>query len=288
MPVWLTRIWQNRYPYLFLVPSFLGVGVFVLIPFADVVRRSFCNAAGTAFVGLENYQTVCANEAFRLAAGNTIRFLAVCIPLLLALSLGAALLVCSFRRGREFVKAVFLMPMAIPVAAVVLFWRLAFDKEGIVNQIVSLFSMQGTDWMHTDAAFWVLVFAYIWRNLGYDMVLWIAGLAEIPESIYEAARIDGAGKWNIFCRITMPLLAPYLFLTGVLSLVNGFKVYREAWLIAGNYPQDSMYMLQHVFNNWFLRLDMQKMTAGAVLTALAIAFCLAIVQKVSSRKGENG
>lgn len=248
-----------------------------------MLRRSFCNATGTDFVGLENYRTVLTNEAFHLAVGNTFRFLAVCIPLLLLLSLGAALLVCSYRRGQQFVKAAFLMPMAIPVAAVVLFWRLAFDREGIINQILLLFSISDVDWMHTDAAFYVLVFAYLWRNLGYDMVLWMARLAEIPESLYEAAKIDGAGKWKLFRYITFPLLMPYLFLTGVLSLVNGFKVYREAWLIAGNYPQDSIYTLQHVFNNWFLRLDIQKMTAAAVLTAIVIGGMLFAGQSANER-----
>lgn len=268
---------------MFLLPSLVGVGIFILIPFADVIRRSFCNAAGTAFTGWENYRTVLTNEAFRLAAGNTLRFLAVCIPLLLLLSLEAALLVSSCRRGQQFIKAAFLMPMAIPVAAVVLFWRLAFDREGIVNQMLLLFPISGLDWMHTDTAFYVLVFAYLWRNLGYDMVLWMAGLAEIPESLYEAARMDGAGKWKLFRYITLPLLLPYLFLTGVLSLVNGFKVYREAWLIAGNYPQDSIYMLQHVFNNWFLRLDIQKMTAAAVLTAVVTGGMLFAGQSMNER-----
>lgn len=278
----MTRIWRNRYPYLFLLPSFLGVSLFILVPFADVIRRSFCNAAGKVFVGVENYRTVLHNEAFYLAAENTFRFLAVCIPLLLLLSLGAALLICSMRK-KQLVKALFLLPMAIPVAAVVLFWRLTFDGEGLVNQVLGLFGVTGTDWMHTDAAFWVLVFAYLWRNLGYDMVLWMAGLSEIPESLYEAARMDGAGRGRMFWYITLPMLLPYLFLTGVLSLVNGFKVYREAWLICGNYPQDSIYMLQHVFNNWFLRLDIQKMTAAAVLTAVVTGGLLFAGQAVNER-----
>lgn len=268
---------------MFLLPSFAGVGIFILVPFLDVVRRSFANAAGTAFTGLENYKTVLTNKAFYLAAGNTFRFLAVCIPLLLVLSLGAALLLNSFQKGRKLIKAAFLMPMAIPVAAVVLFWRLAFDRAGIFNQMLSLFGLDGVDWMHTGASFYVLVFAYLWRNLGYDMVLWLAGLAAIPQNVYEAARMDGAGRRQIFRYITLPLLLPYLFLTGVLSLVNGFKVYREAWLISGNYPQDSIYMLQHVFNNWFLKLDIQKMTAAAVMTALVLGIILAVVQIFNER-----
>lgn len=257
--------------------------MFVLVPFLDVIRRSFLNAAGTAFVGIGNYRMILSNKAFHLAAGNTLRFLLVCIPLLLILSLGAALLLNSFPRGQKMIKAAFLMPMAIPVATVVLFWRLTFDKAGLLNQIISWFGISGTDWMHTGKAFWVLVFAYLWRNLGYDMVLWLAGLAGIPRHIYEAARMDGAGRWQIFLHITLPLLAPCFFLTGVLSLVNGFKVYREAWLIAGNYPQDSIYMMQHVFNNWFLKLDMQKMTAAAVLTALVLGGILGAAQIINER-----
>ena len=274
---------KNLLPWLLLAPSLLGVGIFTLIPFADVFRRSFQKAVGTGFVGLGNYRTVLDNQAFQLAAGNTGRFLFVCLPLLLVLSLFVALLLEKLGRKGNFLKSGFLLPMAVPAASVVLFWQLFFDREGILNHILENFHIQGPDYMNSSGAFGVLVAVYIWKNLGYDMILWLSGLLGIPESLYEAARIDGAGEVQCFWFITRPLLVQTAFLTGTLSLVNAFKVFREAWMIAGNYPHDSIYMLQNLFNNWFTKLDMQKMTAGAVMLAAVLGIFLILCQKAEER-----
>lgn len=274
---------KNLLPWLLLAPSLLGVGIFTLIPFADVFRRSFQKAVGTGFVGLGNYRTVLDNQAFQLAAGNTGRFLFVCLPLLLGLSLFVALLLERLGRKGNLLKSGFLLPMAVPAASVVLFWQLFFDREGILNHILEIFHIQGPDYMNSSGAFGVLVAVYIWKNLGYDMILWLSGLLGIPESLYEAARIDGAGEVQCFWFITRPLLVQTAFLTGTLSLVNAFKVFREAWMIAGNYPHDSIYMLQNLFNNWFTKLDMQKMTAGAVMLAAVLGILLILCQKAEER-----
>ena len=274
---------KNLLPWLLLAPSLLGVGIFTLIPFADVFRRSFQKAVGTGFVGLGNYRTVLDNQAFQLAAGNTGRFLFVCLPLLLGLSLFVALLLERLGRKGNLLKSGFLLPMAVPAASVVLFWQLFFDREGILNHILEIFHIQGPDYMNSSGAFGVLVAVYIWKNLGYDMILWLSGLLGIPESLYEAARIDGAGEFQCFWYITRPLLVQTAFLTGTLSLVNAFKVFREAWMIAGNYPHDSIYMLQNLFNNWFTKLDMQKMTAGAVMLAAVLGIFLILCQKAEER-----
>lgn len=274
---------KNLLPWLLLAPSLLGVGIFTLIPFADVFRRSFQKAVGTGFVGLGNYRTVLDNQAFQLAAGNTGRFLFVCLPLLLVLSLFVALILEKLGRKGNFLKSGFLLPMAVPAASVVLFWQLFFDREGILNHILENFHIQGPDYMNSSGAFGVLVAVYIWKNLGYDMILWLSGLLGIPESLYEAARIDGAGEVQCFWFITRPLLVQTAFLTGTLSLVNAFKVFREAWMIAGNYPHDSIYMLQNLFNNWFTKLDMQKMTAGAVMLAAVLGIFLILCQKAEER-----
>lgn len=274
---------KNLLPWLLLAPSLLGVGIFTLIPFADVFRRSFQKAVGTGFVGLENYRTVIENQAFRLAAGNTGKFLLICLPMLLCLSLFVALLLERLGRKGNLLKSGFLLPVAVPAASVVLFWQLFFEREGILNHLLENFHIQGPDYMNSLAAFGVLVTVYIWKNLGYDMILWLSGLLGIPESLYEAARIDGAGEVQCFWFITRPLLVQTAFLTGTLSLVNAFKVFREAWMIAGNYPHDSIYMLQNLFNNWFTKLDMQKMTAGAVMLAAVLGIFLILCQKAEER-----
>lgn len=259
---------EVRNGYLFLLPSLLGTGGFVLIPFMDVVKRSFQQAVGNGFVGMENYRMVVENEAFRLAAGNTARFMAVCLPLLLVLSLGTAVLVGHVTKFQRWMKTGFLLPMAIPAASVVVFFQMVFDEKGWLGQLVGIFGITGRDWLASDSAFWILVACYIWKNLGYDMILWLAGLGAIPEEQYEAARVQGAGEWACFWYITLPQLKETTFVTGLLSFVNAFRVFREAYLLAGDYPHESIYMLQHLFNNWFVNLDIQKMTAAAVMLVI--------------------
>lgn len=270
--IWCRKRYGRRYYIgcLFLLPSLLGVAVFHLVPFLDVVRRSFTGVIDGAFVGLDNYRSIFSNQAFLLASRNTVRFLGICVPLLVALSLFIAVLLYRQKRFGQVLKGIFLLPMAIPVASVVLLWRIMFHSHGILSGWLEWLGGQGADWMNTGAAFWVLVVSYLWRNLGYDIVLWVAGLSGISESLYEAARVDGAGEWQCFVRITLPNLLPSLFTILVLSLLNAFKVFREAYLVAGDYPHESMYLLQHLFNNWYRELSLDKMAAAAVICALVI------------------
>lgn len=256
---------QVRAAALLLAPSLTGVAVFYLIPFAEVIRRNFTDAPGRRFVGLANYQSVLSNSAFRTAAFNTARFLCVCIPALLILSLGMALLTRAAGRYGRLYQTSFLLPLAIPVASIVLLWNVLFSQTGLINAILQALGAQPVDFMGTGAAFWVLIATYLWKNSGYDMVLWAAGLDRIPAAQYEAAAVDGANGWQTFRWITWPGLAPTLGLTALLSLINSFKVFREAYLVAGQYPHESMYLLQHLFNNWFLNLELGRITAAAVL-----------------------
>lgn len=270
-----------------MLPSLLGVGAFLLGPFLDVIRRSFTEAVSGRFVGLANYKTIFGNQAFLLAAKNTLRFLGICIPLLVALSLVVAVLLHGQKKYGQALKSMFLIPMAIPVASVVLLWRVLFDRQGLLNHWLLMLTGKTVDWMNTGAAFWVLVISYIWRNLGYDIVLWVAGLSSIPESLYDAAKVDGAGEWKCFTRITLPNLLPSMFTIVVLSLLNAFKVFREAYLVAGDYPQESMYLLQHLFNNWYRELSLDKMAAGAVVNSVVI-LVLILVLKRTWDKEERG
>jgi multiple sugar transport system permease protein len=270
---------QARPGVLFLLPSLIGVLVLLVIPYLDVVRRSFTSVASDEFVGLDNYAATVDNAAFALAATNTGLFIAVCIPLLVIVSLALALLIQRQTRWGSYFRAGFLVPLAIPVAVVVLIWQLVFNQSGLLNGFLAQFGIQPTDWMNTDYAFWVLVCSYIWKNLGYSIVLWIAALSSIPQSIYEAARMDGAGEKKIFTHITLPILLPALFTITVLALINSFKVFREAYLVAGNYPHDSMYLLQHVFNNWFTNLYFDKIAAGAVLVSIVLFVLVLLLYK---------
>ena len=261
--------------WLFLLPNLLGVTAFALIPMGEVLVGAFRSAVGGRWVGLQNFTTVLGNRAFRLAAGNTGRFMLVCIPLLLVLSL---LLALGLRRawGGKMLRGAYLLPMAVPAASVVLVWKLLFHGNGLLNGLLNALHLPGVDWMGSDASFWMLVVSYLWKNLGYTVVLWTAALGTIPASIYEAAQIDGADCLQTFFYITLPNLKGSAFSIGVLSLLNSFKVFREAWLVAGDYPQEKMYLIQHLYNNWFRDLDYDKIAAASVLVSLAVLGLIAL------------
>ncbi len=269
---------SNWREFIFIVPSLLGVSVFVLVPFLDVIRRSFTNTVGTQIVGFKNYATLFRNEAFQIALGNTGRFMFTCIPLLLLLSLLAAILLNEKFTGNQIIKSIYLIPMAIPVACVVLVWRLLFDRYGLVNAITGTLGLTGIDWMNTKYSFYILGGSYIWKNLGYNIVLWLAGLSAISAEVYEAAALDGAGWWKKLLFITIPNLKGMFFTITILAILNSFKIYREAYLVAGDYPDKSIYMLQHTFNNWFRELSLDKLAAGAVVTAMVLFLLITLLQ----------
>lgn len=259
----------------FLLPSFLGVAVFVLVPFIDVFRRSFTTAVTGEFTGLENYRIVFENGPFRLAVYNTLRFTCICLPLLLILGLAAALMLSQLKQVQLF-KSFFLLPMAMPSATIVLVWKMTFSADGFLNRLLETH----VDFMWTEDAFWVLVFSYVWKNLGYTVILWLAGILAIPGDFIEAARVDGAGSFRVFWSVMLPQLKGSMYTITVLSFLNSFKVFRESYLVAGAYPHESMYMLQHLFNNWFTNLDLDKMAAAAVCVGGVLLIVILLLQRL--------
>lgn len=262
---------------LFLLPSLAGVFVFVLIPFADVGKRSFQTVVTGEFCGLDNYRRIASNQAFLLAVKNTLRLVGIGLPLLIVISLLISLSINRLKWAQGL-KAAYLLPMAVPTAAVVLIWKMLFHSGGLLNAGLGFFGLPPVDWMGSDASFWVLIISYIWKNLGYTMVLWLAGLGSIPVELEEAARVDGASETKCFFYVILPQLRPFLYTITVLSFLNSFKVFREAYLVAGAYPQQKMYLLQHLFNNWFTNLEMDKMAAAAVCVAIVFLVFVLVLQ----------
>lgn len=250
--------------FLFILPSFLGVSIFVLIPFIDIIKRSFTNVTGELFVGFYNYEKVFQNTAFRLAMGNTLRFLIICVPLLLSFSLLLANIVYAWERTLKrtcLYQSICLLPMAVPIASLVFVWKIIFHRNGVWNHYFG----SSIDWLNSSYAFAVLVGSFLWKNIGYYVVLWLTGLEGIPESLYEAAALDGAGSMKKFWYITLPSLKSMTSATFILALTGTFKSYREAYLLAGEYPDKSIYMIQHILHNWFRDMSMEKMSASAVV-----------------------
>ena len=268
----------------FLLPNLLGVLYFSLLPMLQVVLRSFQRAVGGRWVGVQNYLTVIHNTAFQRAVTNTGKFTAVCIPLLIVISLALAVLLFSVPGIGSSLRSLFLMPMAVPAASVVLVWKVLFHEKGLVNGALLTLGGAGVNWMGSGAAFRMLVISYLWKNLGYTMILWTAGLSAIPETVYEAAQVDGASKWQTFLHITLPNLNGTAYTITVMSLLNSFKVFREAWLVAGDYPHESMYLLQPLYNNWFRELDFDKIAAASVMTSAVVFLLIGLLRNAWDRE----
>ena len=268
----------------FILPSLLGVLLFTLLPLLDVIGRSFVNAGHPGFI---NYRVVLSNSSFRLAFRNTLQFEMISLPLLFVISLLIAIAVKEIKHS--FVTFAFLIPMAIPSNSVAVIWRILFDDHGIVNGwIVNVFHGDAVHFLQGNAAFWLLIATFLWKNVGYNMLLWLAGLSMLPPAITEAAKIDGAGKFVIFIRILLPNLKGTIFTVWMLSLMNSFKIFREVYLIAGNYPDDHIYLLQHLFNNWFSKLEIGKIAAAACVTAvLFFVILLSIRYMVMGRQEKS-
>lgn len=226
----------------FLFPSLFGVSVFVLFPFLDVIRRSFMTVMSGEFVALDNYKKVFENQAFELAVQNTVHFVVTAVPVLVVVSLVTALTLSKISDIRV-IKSMYLFPMAMPTATVVIVWRMFFYRQDFDSLVVS----------------------YLWKNLGYTLVLWLAGIAAIPKELIEAAHVDGAGWFRCFLYVKLPCLRGSLYTIVILSLLNSFKIYREAYLVAGSYPGKDIYLLQHIFNNWYVNLEFDKLAAATVL-----------------------
>lgn len=269
---------DNRFLF-YIVPGMAGILIFIMIPLLDVMRRSFMDGSASYFLGLENYKAVFSNMPFRLAAKNTLFFDAVSIPLIFVLSLLLAYTVS--RMKNSLIRFAFIVPMAVPSNAMMVVWRMLFDDAGVINGVLTSFGKEPLHFMTGEYSMYLLIGTYLWKNMGYNMLIWLSALGSIPESIYEAAKIDGAGCLRIFTRMVLPNLKKAAYIITVLSLVNSFKVYREVYLLVGAYPDDNIYMLQHLFNNWFSKLDINKLSAASCVTAVFLFTLLGILMWVS-------
>ena len=276
---------NNRSGYLFILLSLAGVSVFLMLPYLDILLKAFSTGNEGVSIGLDNFKQILQNEAFRIATKNTGRFIAVCIPLLLILSLEVSIYIYENPKLGSMVKTSFLIPMAIPVTSVVLMWRFLFDDNGILNGILCSLGISTVSWMNGSAAFWILVGSYIWKNLGYNIILWLAALATIDPQVQSAAKLDGASGFQRLFRITLPSVKNGTFIVVVLAILNSFKVFREAYLVAGDYPHDSIYLTQHLFNNWFRELELNKLAAGAVLDSVILIILILVLQKCWKKGG---
>lgn len=269
-------------------PVLLGTFLFFLLPFAICVKYSFTfGVGGASFAGFQNYKEVFSSRAFRLAAANTLRFLAIGVTANLALSFFLALLIQKGLKGSRFFRYILLLPLVLPIASVVMVIQVFFAETGVLNHWLIRLGVPVVQWLEGPEAFWVLLGLYLWKSVGYGVILLLSGLNAIPEEFYQTAAMEGAGGPRKLVSITLPLMAPHFFLAAVMGVVNAFKSYREAFLLGGKHPHDSIYMMQHFLNNNFENLNYQKLSVAAILLLLALLALLWVLYFFQNRyRGE--
>jgi multiple sugar transport system permease protein len=287
-----SRAAQRRLDHLrsaaFLGPSFGGLLLFYILPFFVVIFYAVVdNPISHNFVGLDNFVQVLHNNAFQKAAKNMAIFSGISVPLAVVLSLLLACMLEAKIPLRSQFRTFFLSPMMVPVASIVLIWQVVFHYNGALNEFLSIFGVEKIDWMKSEYNRYVVVLLFLWKNLGYNMILFIAALGNIPRDVLEMASLEGAGAVRTFFYIKLPYLTPSLLFVTILSLINSFKIFREVYLLTGSYPYDGLYLMQHFMNNMFEAMDYQKLCAAALLMAGVMTIIIGILFLVEYKAGKD-
>lgn len=274
--------------WLFLMPSLLGVALFFVAPFMVVIYYSTINnPIQKRFVGLNNFINVWSNSAFRQAGINTFKFSLVAVPLAVALSLFLAAIMESRIPFKSYFRSFFLSPLMVPTASVVLIWQALFNYNGLVNSVMMNFGFDKVDFLKSDKAQIVIVILFLWKNLGYNMILFMAALSSIPRELIEVAALENASKIQIFWYIKIRYMSSTVLFVAIMSLINSFKVFREVYLMTGDYPYSSLYLMQHFMNNTFATLDYQKLSAAAIIMFIVVTVLVYALYFVENIYGKD-
>ncbi len=242
---------------IFLAPSLIGLLIFTVGPIVTSFGLTLFQwnlLSAPEFIGLSNFRELFGDDAFRRAFQHTITYITLYIPAVLVFALGAALLMNQKLAGRAFFRTSFFVPVVSSWVVVSLVWRWVFNPRfGLLNYGLGLIGIEGPPWLfdpYTDLL--AIIITSVWKDIGFVGVMYLGGLQNIPESLYEAAQIDGARTWQRFRFVTLPLLTPTTFFALIISLINSFQVFDQAWLM----PEDSArrgtsVLVEQIVNNAF-------------------------------------
>ena len=274
--------------WLFLLPSLLGVTLFFVAPFFVVIYYSVIdNPIQGNFVGFENFVNVWNNAAFKQAGINTLKFSLLAVPLAVLLSLFLAAVMESRIPGKSYFRTFFLSPLMVPTASVVLIWQVLFNYNGIINNALNFFGSDKIDFLKSDKAQIVIVVLFLWKNLGYNMILFMAALSSIPKELMEVAALENASKFQVFWYVKVRFMSSTILFVAIMSLINSFKVFREIYLMTGDYPYSSLYMMQHFMNNTFASLDYQKLSSAAIIMFIVVSALVYVMYQVENFYGKD-
>ena len=275
---------DNKAGYLFLLPWLIGLVVITIGPMIASLYLSFTNYSliqAPKWIGLENYARMLTDERLHNSLKVTFIYVLVSTPLQLAVALAIALLLNEGMKGLPFYRSIFYLPSMLGASvAIAVLWRQMFEVDGLVNQVLRLFGFQATtSWIgDPSTALWTIILLHIW-TFGSPMVIFLAGLRQIPGMYYEAASVDGASKWSQFKKITLPLLSPIIFFNLVLQIINAFQAFTQAYVVSNGSggPSDStMFYTLYLYQKGFVQFQMGYAAAMAWLLLVIIAAFTAI------------
>jgi multiple sugar transport system permease protein len=279
----------------FVAPALIALAVFFFLPilaafllsFTDFDLYALADLDNLRFVGLDNYLTLLRTPLFWKALANTLEFVVLGVPLSIATSLGAALLIHSkLARFKGLFRTIFFAPVVTTLVAVAVIWRYLFNTRfGLINWLLGLIGIAPVDWLGDPHwAMPAIVLFAVWKNFGYNMIILLAGLQTIPEDLYEAARIDGAGKWAQFRHVTLPALAPVMLLVSILTMAAYFQLFAEPYVMTQGGPVESTTSILYLmFVQGFQFWNLGFATAVAFVL-FAILFVLTLAQLRLSRR----
>ncbi|CAM3925330.1 sugar ABC transporter permease [Paenibacillus alkaliterrae] len=285
----LKSFWKRNWVgYFFLTPWLFGLFALSAIPMGASLYLSFTNYdmfTSPVWAGFENYSSMMQDSKWQSAIKVTISYVFLGVPLQLIFALSVALLLNRGIRGIKFYRAIYYVPSLFGGSvAIALLWRQLFGREGVVNVILSHFGIEGMNWIATpDTALYTLIILKVWQ-FGAPMVIFLAGLKQVPVELYEASKIDGAGKWKQFLKITLPLITPVVFFNLVMQIIAAFQAFTPAYIVSGGSggPLDStlfytLYLYQKGFGHfqmgyasamaWFLLIMISILTALVFVTS---------------------
>jgi len=272
--------WRKWIGIAFIMPSLIGMLIFYFIPF--IVSLTYCFTSGInqkKFVGLTNFKQLFENANYRLALKNTLYITGVALPLLCVMAIVGAFFIEKALAKRKWLQGTLLMPMAVPAASLMLLWQDLFSQKGLVSYLLGI----QVDWLHSDVAPWIVIGMIVWKNLGYNILMMMSSLLMMPKEYEEAALLDGANGRRIGLHIKLPYLMPMLFFVFLISLLNCFKIFREVYLLQGNYPETNLYLLQHFMNNHFAKLNYELLSTAAFTLYSVIFLVILLLAKCQHR-----
>jgi len=263
---------EGWYAWLFISPMVLGYTLFLLIPIVGAFAMSFTDYSllhASSFIGLDNYKKAFSEDPlFWKAFGQTLYFSAGLIPLNLSLALGLAVLLNRKIPGIGLFRTAIFTPVVTSIVVWAIAWKYIFATEsGLINEILRLFHIQGPAWLYNfQLAMPVVIIVSVLKNVGLNMVIFLAALQDVPQIYYEAARIDGASKSKMFTRVTLPMISPSLFLALILTLIGSLKVFSQIQVMTDGGPGTSTYVLvYYIYQQAFKIFDFGYASAIAFM-----------------------